>query len=443
MTEPWSRDAEQSVLGALMLSATAYHRIADTVGERDFFSSDHRAIWRAIAELAGAGQSCDAVTIGEQLEQQGRRDLVVYVIEITNATPGAANVVAYAEIVAAHAYVRRVRQAGREIAAMDAESVGGAAGVLAAAQSRQARAVVAMKDALRAWYEQLSERFGREGGITGLSTGLQALDDLTCGLQPGDLIVIGARPSMGKTAFALHLTRACAEADRRALVFSLEMPADQLLDRMISAVSRVPMTAIRNPKTIDEDAWPRISGAITRARDWPVMFDESGSIDVDTICARARQEHARAPLSLIVIDYLQLIRMRGSDSRNNDISEVTRALKLLAKALGVPVILLSQLNRSLEARSDKRPIMADLRESGAIEQDADVIVFLYRDEVYNSSSPDAGYTEVIIRKHRNGPLGMVPTRSEMRCGLYGDCDALPSAGMQDESPKGGRKGWSR
>lgn len=431
--DPWSRDAEQAILGALMISDAAYYRVADQITEADFFAPDHRTVWRCIAELAKRNEVRDAVTVGEVLEREGRPDLMTLVIGAANATPGAGNVVGYAKIVTQHAELRRIRAAGREIAGLDSDRVADATAILAAAQSSRGGQLVSMGDALKSWYADLTARYERGDALSGLSTGLADLDALTHGLQAGDLIIVGARPSMGKTAFALHLIRACAAAGGAALVFSIEMPTRDLANRMVSSVARVSSDVLRSPADIDQEAWPRISAAIQQISGWPITFDESGAINIDAISARARQQHAKTPLALIVIDYLQLIQMRA-ESRNEAISEVTRQLKLLAKSLGVPLVLLSQLNRSLEARSDKRPMMSDLRESGAIEQDADVIAFLYRDEVYDRKSRDKGYTEIIISKHRNGAIGTIAARSELMFGRYGDAhNGLPSASAEQGS----------
>lgn len=436
MTDPWSLDAERAVLGALMISPAAYHRIADQLREADFYAADHRAIWRCIDRLARAGEPCDAVTVGEMLEKEGRGDLLALAVEAQMNTPGAGSVAAYARIVAQHAEHRRVRAAGREIAEIDADRVAEAPAILAAAQSPASGSLISMRDALKVWYEDLDRRYQRGAELSGVPTGLTELDAITHGLQPSDLIIVGARPSMGKTAFALHLVRACAATGKGALVFSIEMPVRDLANRIVSAIARVSSDALRSPADMDQDAWPRISAALSRMNGWPIWYDESGAITADAICARARQQHAKGALSLIVIDYLQLVQVAG-DNRNEALGAVTRALKLLAKSLGVAVVLLSQLNRGLEARANKRPMMSDLRDSGAIEQDADLIAFLYRDEVYDANSRDKGHTEIIIAKHRNGRVGTVPVRSQMMFGTYHDApDGLPSASAQEDQRQG-------
>lgn len=432
MAEPWSLDAERAVLGGVMLSAAAYHRVADTINEADFFASDHRALWSVLARLCAAGQPCDAVTVADS-----DPGLATLALECADSTPGVGSIEHYARIIAECAHARRVRAAGRQIAALERDRVSEAGSILAAAESGLASPMVEMREALRAWHAELVARYEAGSELTGVSTGLRDLDALTSGLQPADLIILAARPSIGKTAFMLHLLRSAA-ASGPVAVFSLEMPASQLLGRMVSSAANVGIDALRSPQRIHEDGWPRIAAATQRISELPIHFDESGNIGADAICARVRQLHAKAPLSMVCIDYLQLIRMEG-ENKNEAVGAVTRQLKLLAKAIKVPVVLLSQLNRSLEARSEKRPIMSDLRDSGSIEQDADLIVFLYRDEVYNKPSPDAGHTELIIAKHRNGPTGTVPVTSDLRFGVYGDCHALPSASIVAEDKRGFRR----
>ena len=251
MSAEWSRDAEQAILGALMISDAAYYRIADQIAEADFFAPDHRTVWRCITELAKRNEVRDAVTVGEVLEREGRPDLMTLVIGAANATPGAGNVVGYAKIVSQHAELRRIRAAGREIAALEHDRVADAPAILAAAQSSRGGQLVSMGDALKAWYRDLNDRYARGDALSGLSTGLADLDALTHGLQAGDLIIVGARPSMGKTAFALHLVRACAAAGGGALVFSIEMPTRDLANRMVSSVARVSSDVLRSPADID------------------------------------------------------------------------------------------------------------------------------------------------------------------------------------------------
>ena len=264
MTDPWSLDAERAVLGALMISPAAYHRIADQLREADFYAADHRAIWRCIDRLARAGEPCDAVTVGEMLEKEGRGDLLALAVEAQMNTPGAGSVAAYARIVAQHAEHRRVRAAGREIAEIDADRVAEAPAILAAAQSPASGSLISMRDALKVWYEDLDRRYQRGAELSGVPTGLTELDAITHGLQPSDLIIVGARPSMGKTAFALHLVRACAATGKGALVFSIEMPVRDLANRIVSAIARVSSDALRSPADMDQDAWPRISAALSQ-----------------------------------------------------------------------------------------------------------------------------------------------------------------------------------
>jgi replicative DNA helicase len=419
---PHSIEAEQAVLGGLMLVGEAWDRVADKIGERDFYRRDHQLIFRAIGELSQRSMPCDAVTLNEWFQTQGIAELVGgtrYIMELADATPSAANIGAYADIVREKSVLRQLIDAGTGIA-NDAfqpegrpareivESAEQAVFRIAEAGSRGRAGFVAMRSAVKEAFEQLRQRAENRSAVTGMPTGFTDFDHMTAGMQPGDLIIVAARPSMGKTALALNMAEyAALKTGRAAAVFSMEMSASQLAFRLISSLGRINQQHLRTGDLADEE-WPRVTSAITLLADSKIFIDDTPALSPLELRSRARRLKREHDLGLIVIDYLQLMAVPGNkENRATEISEISRSLKALAKELQVPVIALSQLNRSLEQRTDKRPVMADLRESGAIEQDADVIVFIYRDEYYNQDSPDKGLAEIIIGKQRNGPTGTV------------------------------------
>ena len=419
---PHSIEAEQAVLGGLMLSPDSLDKVADRLGERDFYRKDHRLIWRAITELANKGMPCDAVTLGDWFEANGLAELVggaTYLVELANATPSAANIGAYADIVREKSILRQLIDAGTETTEDGyrpegrsvqevLESAEQRVFKIAESGARGKKDTVSMREAVKDAFRILSERYENRGQLTGISTGFTDLDELTSGLQPSDLIIVAARPSMGKTALAVNFAEHAALKSRKAVaIFSMEMSASQLAFRLISSLGRINQQHLRTGD-IQEEEWPRVTSAITMLSDAKIFIDDTPALSPAELRARARRLKREHDLGLIVIDYLQLMAVPGNkENRATEISEISRGLKALAKELNIPVIALSQLNRSLEQRTDKRPVMADLRESGAIEQDADVIIFIYRDEYYNSDSTDKGLAEIIIGKQRNGPTGMV------------------------------------
>jgi replicative DNA helicase len=423
---PQSIEAEQAVLGGLMLAPDAYDRIADRLNDSDFYRRDHQLIYRAIRELAEKSRPYDAVTLGEWFESKGLAEQVAggaYLVELASTTPSAANIAAYAEIVRDKAILRQLIDAGTGIVnnafvpdGRDSDEILAKAeqDVFAIAEARtQGRAdFLPISRAMADAFDVLQTRYQAGGGVTGLSTGYTEFDEMTAGLQPTDLIILAARPAMGKTTLALNIAEAAALARGKAVaVFSMEMSASQLALRLISSIGRVNATRLRTGQLEDED-WSRVSAAIRRLKPAPMFLDDTPALSPEALRAKARRLKRQHDLGLIVIDYLQLMQVPGnSENRATEISEISRSLKALAKELHVPVLALSQLNRSLETRADKRPVMADLRESGAIEQDADMIVFIYRDEYYNKeSSPDRGLAEVIIGKQRSGPTGSFKLR---------------------------------
>ncbi|HRN61200.1 MAG TPA: replicative DNA helicase [Luteimonas sp.] len=418
---PQSVDAEQAVLGGLMLAPDAYDRVADLITEGDFYRRDHQLIYRAIRELAEKNRPFDAVTLGEWFESQGQAEQVAggaYLVELATTTPSAANIKAYAEIVRDKAILRQLIEVGTDIVNDGFQPEGRDSGELLAKAEQQVFKIAeagargrqdftAVNDAMREAFDILQTRHANGGGITGMPTGYTEFDEMTAGLQPTDLLILAARPAMGKTTLALNMAEYAAMKTKKAVaVFSMEMSASQLALRLISSVGRVNATRLRTGQLEDED-WSRVTSAIRLIKDTRIFIDDTPALSPDVLRAKARRLKREHDLGLIVIDYLQLMAVPGnSENRATEISEISRSLKALAKELNVPVIALSQLNRSLETRTDKRPVMADLRESGAIEQDADVIIFIYRDEYYNKeNSPDKGLAEVIIGKQRNGPTG--------------------------------------
>jgi len=419
---PHSIDAEQAVLGGLMLDERAWERVADKLNEDDFYRKDHRLVFRAIAELSEKNMPCDAVTLGEWFDSNGLAELVggsSYVLQLANSTPSAANILAYAEIVREKSILRQLIDAGTQITGDGFQPEGRSTQEIletaeqkvfhiAESGARGRKNFVAMRAAVKEAFQILHQRFESKGAVTGLATGFTDLDDLTAGLQPADLIIVAARPSMGKTALAVNMAEHAALKLKKAVaIFSMEMSASQLAFRLISSLGRINQQHLRTGD-IQEEEWPRVTSAITLLSDAKIFIDDTPALSPGELRARARRLKREHDLGLIVIDYLQLMAVPGNkENRATEISEISRGLKALAKELNIPVIALSQLNRSLEQRTDKRPVMADLRESGAIEQDADVIIFIYRDEYYNPETNEKGQAEIIIGKQRNGPTGTI------------------------------------
>ncbi|HEY0923916.1 replicative DNA helicase [Rheinheimera pacifica] len=422
---PHSIEAEQSVLGGLMLDNEAWDRVAEKVVEQDFYLRAHRFIFAAMSRLAEATQPIDIITVSENLEANLQLDDVggfAYLGEIAKNTPSAANILAYAEIVRERAVVRDMISVAHDIADAGYDTQGRtSAELLDFAETKVFKIAEQRTNAnegpepinsiLAKTIEKIDELFRSPyDGVTGVSTGYVDLDKMTNGMQPSDLIIVAARPSMGKTTFAMNLCEhAAITSDKPVLIFSLEMPSEQIMMRMLASLGRIDQTKVRTGQLEDED-WARLSSAIELLNTKGKMYIDDGSgltpTEVRSRARRVAREHGG--LSMIMVDYLQLMTVPGmSDNRTLEIAEISRSLKALAKELKVPVVALSQLNRSLEQRADKRPVNSDLRESGSIEQDADLIMFIYRDEVYNDDSPDKGTAEVIIGKQRNGPIGRV------------------------------------
>ncbi|MFD3299642.1 replicative DNA helicase [Aquipseudomonas alcaligenes] len=418
---PHSIEAEQAVLGGLMLDNNAWERVSDAVSDGDFYRHDHRLIFRAIYTLAERNSPFDVVTLSEQLDKEGHLSQVGglgYLGELAKNTPSVANIKAYAQIIRERATLRQLIGISNDIADMAYAPQGKSAVEVLDEAERQifqiaearpkAGGPVGINEILVKTIDRIDELFNTNEGLTGISTGFTDLDGMTSGLQPADLVIVAGRPSMGKTTFAMNLVEnAVLRSDKVILVFSLEMPSDSIVMRMLSSLGRIDQTKVRSGK-LDDDDWPRLTSAVNLLNERKLFIDDTAGISPTEMRARARRlarEHGE--IGMIMVDYLQLMRIPGSsgDNRTNEISEISRSLKALAKEFNCPVIALSQLNRSLEQRPNKRPVNSDLRESGAIEQDADIIMFVYRDEVYHPETEYKGVAEIIIGKQRNGPIG--------------------------------------
>jgi replicative DNA helicase len=415
---PHNLDAEESLLGAMLLSRDATAVAIERCSIADFYKPSHGHVFSAIVSLYGRGEPADAVSVAEELRRVGVLEEVggtATLVSLQANTPAISSAARYARIVEENALLRRLIGVAQEIAEIGyglpedvTEAVDRAETlVFDVAQRRTTDSVAPLQDLLSKSLDRLEELYGRDESITGVPTGYQDLDEMLAGLQPSNLVVVGARPSMGKTAFALGMASHAATQGTPVLFFSLEMSHLEIAQRVLCAEARVDATRMRNGRLVEND-WSKISHAIGRLGNAPLFIDDNPNVTVMDIRAKARRMKAREGLGLVVVDYLQLMTGRNSaENRQVEISEISRGLKILARELAIPVVALSQLSRSLESRSDKRPMLADLRESGAIEQDADVVMFIYRDEVYNHESGEQGTAEVLVAKHRNGPTGSV------------------------------------
>lgn len=422
---PHSIEAEQSVLGGLMLDNEAWDRVAERVVAQDFYTRTHKLIFEAMEKLVESGQPIDLITISETLEKTNELDSIggfAYLGEIAKNTPSAANINAYAEIVRERAVVREMIHVANEIAdagynpeGRDSHDLLDLAETkvfkIAEQRTKSSDGPQNIHNILEKTIDKIEELYqSPQDGVTGVSTGYSDLDKMTAGMQPSDLIIVAARPSMGKTTFAMNLAEhAAMTQDKPTLIFSLEMPSEQIMMRMLASLGRINQTKVRTGQ-LDDDDWARLSSTMGLLIEKGKMFvDDSSGLTSTELRSRARRiARDHGGISMIMVDYLQLMRVPSlQDNRTLEIAEISRSLKALAKELECPVIALSQLNRTLEQRADKRPINSDLRESGSIEQDADLIMFIYRDEVYNEDSTDKGVAEIIIGKQRNGPIGKV------------------------------------
>lgn len=422
-TPPHSVEAEQSVIGALMLDNNAFDNIVGRISAEDFYRKEHKLIFGAIHELSMNDKPYDVITLSEYLESREKLNEaggLAYLGELAKNTPSASNIKAYADIVRERSGFRRLIGIANDIADSAYHPDGRSSSeVLSEAEQKifaisddkqgKNKGPVSVKDLVTVTVNKIDELFQSDNPITGIPTGFSDLDGMTSGLQRGDMTIVAGRPSMGKTSFSMNIAEHVAiKSQKNVLVFSMEMPADSLAMRMMSSLGRIDQHRVRTGQLSDDD-WPRLTSAVGMLSEASMFIDDTPAMspgEIKAVCRRFVREHGE--LGCIVIDYLQLMRVPGNtEGRVNEISEISRSLKGIAKEFNVPVIALSQLNRGLEQRPNKRPVMSDLRESGAIEQDADNILFVYRDEVYNEDSPDKGTAEIIIGKQRNGPIGSI------------------------------------
>ena len=420
--QPQSVEAEQSVLGGLLISTDAWDGVAELVSADDFYRPDHRLIFRQIRNLAEESQPVDVVTLADALQANGELEAaggLGYLTELAQNTPSASNIRAYAEVVRERSSLRHLIEAAQEIADSGFNPQGRSSSELVDAAERlimqiseqgpKAGGPQGVDHLLGETVDRIEELCASGGDITGLSTGYLDLDKFTSGLQKSDLVIVAGRPSMGKTSFAMNLVEhAVLNQSSPVLVFSMEMPAEQLMMRLLSSIGRIDQTLVRTGR-LDQSGWEKLSQAVGKLRNTGLLIDDTPALTPTEVRSRARRiKREHGDLAMIMIDYLQLMQVAGSsEGRTAEISEISRSLKAIAKEFKCPVVALSQLNRSLEQRPNKRPVNSDLRESGAIEQDADVIMFIYRDEVYNPESADQGVAEIILGKQRNGPIGTV------------------------------------
>jgi len=417
---PHSIDAEQSVLGALMLDNSAWHDVAEIIMSEDFYRKEHQLIFQAMQHQASDSNPIDLVTLAETLDNANNLEAaggLDYLGGLVESSPSSANIRAYSNIIRERAIQRKLISAANAISEKAFNPDGRDSAELLDLAEKHVFNIAderprdggprivspIVDDAL----ERIDRLFEAKGSITGMTTGFKDLDEMTSGMQKSDLVIVAGRPSMGKTSFAMNIVEnALINEDKPILVFSLEMPADSLVIRMLSSLGKIDQTKMRNGQ-LEEDDWPKLTSAVNKIKDKPLFIDDTPGLSPMEMRSRARRiwrEHGH--IGMIMVDYLQLMQIKGNaESRTNEISEISRSLKTMAREFDCPVIALSQLNRSLEQRPNKRPVMSDLRESGAIEQDADVIMFVYRDEVYNEDTEQKGVAEIIIGKQRNGPIG--------------------------------------
>ncbi|MHB8288970.1 MAG: replicative DNA helicase [Acidimicrobiales bacterium] len=414
---PHNLEAEESLLGAMMLSKDAVADAVERCSSADFYKPAHTHIFETISTLYARGEPVDSVTVADELRRRELLDAIgglSTLIGLQANTPSIANADHYARIVEEHALLRRLIGVANEIAEIGYsvpedvdEAVDKAeAMVFRVAQRRTMDTLQPIRDLLEKSLDRIEDLNGRGQEITGVPTGYTDLDERLSGLQPSNLLIVGARPSMGKTSFALGMAaHAAVHSHIPVLLFSLEMSHLEITQRMLCAEAKVDASRLRNGRLLDPD-WSKISTAVGRLGEAPIFIDDNPNLTAMDIRAKARRLKSKVPLGLVIVDYLQLMSGRSSaENRQVEVSEISRGLKILARELAIPVVALSQLSRNLETRADKRPVLADLRESGSLEQDADVVLFIYRDEVYNADSPDRGSAEIIVSKHRNGPTG--------------------------------------
>lgn len=418
---PHNLEAEESVLGACLISREAIATALEILKPTDFYKPTHQEIFEAILELYGRGDPIDSVTLAEELRRRGTLDQVgdrPYIFALVQSVPTPGSAEHYSRIVEEHAILRRLIEASHHISDIaysvpeDVEQAVDSAEdlIYQVAQRRDASDFQPLKDLLVENMETVEKLYERGSSITGVPTGFTELDNITAGLQPSNLIIVAARPAMGKSALALSMAQNMAVEDHTPVViFSLEMSKNELVQRLLCSEARVDSSRLRRGLLQDSD-WPKLSHALGRLAEAPIFIDDTANVTIMEMRAKCRRLKAKHGLGLVIVDYLQLMQPhagRRSDNRVQEVGEISRSLKILARELDVPVIAVSQLSRQVEHRTDKRPMLADLRESGSIEQDSDVVMFIYRDEVYNTDSPNKGIAEILIAKHRNGPIGKV------------------------------------
>ena len=417
-TPPSNLDAEVSVIGSMLLSRDAIAEVTEVLLPDDFYRGAHRTMYEAIRDLYDRGEPVDAVLLSDELSRRGQLDDVggaLAIADLLDKVPTAANALYYARIVSEHAIRRRLIDVGTAVTRLGYEIDKGAdealdtaeAMVFEIAQQRQTSEFTLMKDLVNEAWVQIEERYENKQSITGLATGFHDFDQITQGLQPQNLVILAARPAMGKSTLVMNIAaHVCVEQRRPVLIFSLEMSKNEIVQRLLSAEARIPSDKLRTGRFDDND-WPKLSQAVGRLAEAPMYIDDTPGVTLMEIRSKARRLKAKHGLDLLIVDYLQLMQShKKTENRVQEVSELSRGLKILAKELDIPVVALSQLSRRPEERPDKRPQLADLRESGSIEQDADIVTFIYRDEVYDPDSAAKGEAELILAKHRNGPLGV-------------------------------------
>ncbi|MCB9667196.1 MAG: replicative DNA helicase [Myxococcales bacterium] len=439
---PYSLEAERSVLGGILLENSAIHGVVEHIAAEDFYSEAHVRIFQSMLDLFAHGQPVDTITVREELGKHGNLQAAggdEYLLELTNTIPTVTNIESHAKIIREKSVVRRLIAACHEIAAGGYGDYGefeafldqSEKAVFGVVKERERNPTQHIAAVVKATFEEIDQAAKNKGHVIGLPTGFEKLDHLTAGLHPGDLVIVAGRPGMGKTAFALNVgVNACIARKKTTAVFSLEMASEQLVRRMLCSEARVDGSRLRTGHLLRED-WPKLVAAAGLVSGLPIWVDDTPALTMMELRGKSRRLMAEHDLGLIVVDYMQLMRSGSrNESREQEISEISRSLKALAKELRVPVVALSQLNRGVETRGtkDKRPQLSDLRESGAIEQDADTILFIYRDELYNRETPDVGIAEIIIGKQRSGPIGVV------RCRFFSEYTRFEN--LADDDPGG-------
>lgn len=418
---PQNLEAEQSVLGGIMVDPDALDRVVDIINENDFYKTAHRKIFAAITALRRKSQPVDLITVTSFLKDQGELDAIggpAFIASIIDQTPSAANISHYADLVKEKSTLRRLIEAcsniiersfGQDFDDMDRFLNESEASVFQVAEKTRSAGLVPANEIIKASLDKIEQLYNLKTAVTGVPTGFIDFDKMTSGMQPGDLVIIAARPAMGKTAFALNIAQHASLREKRSVaLFSLEMGQEQLMMRMLASESRVNLGDLKIGR-VPDSFWPRLINVASRFSEAPLYIDDTSGISPYEIRAKCRRLKAQKGLDLIIVDYLQIMDLKIKvESRERAVSEISRNMKALARELNVPVIVLSQINRGVEGRTDRRPMLSDLRESGAIEQDADIVVMLYREEYYERDNPESkGQAEAIIGKHRNGPVGVV------------------------------------